>query len=130
MNVFKSSLLFLALSSLLACGGSNSNSGQSEAPIVIDRAPEPVEDEVEPPEAPEGELVLSEDTCETDADCVPAGCCHAAACAAVANAPDCSDTMCTASCEFGTLDCGGSCLCHEGHCAARLSVMPDTGAVQ
>lgn len=75
------------------------------------------------------ELVVGEDACETDADCVPAGCCHAAACVAQNNAPDCSETMCTMDCRFGTLDCGGNCLCHEGRCAARLSE-PVTPTVQ
>ena len=63
--------------------------------------------------------------CETDADCVPAGCCHAAACVGTANAPDCTDMMCTQECRYGTLDCGGRCLCHEGRCAARLSEAPN-----
>ena len=54
-----------------------------------------------------------------------AGCCHAAACVAASNGPDCTDTMCTADCQYGTLDCGGACLCHEGRCAARLSTPPD-----
>lgn len=69
-------------------------------------------------------LVLSDDACESDADCVPAACCHAAACVGRANAPDCSDSMCTMECRYGTLDCGGGCLCHEGRCAARLSEPP------
>lgn len=70
------------------------------------------------------DLVIGEDACETDADCVPAGCCHAAACVGTANAPDCTDMMCTQECRYGTLDCGGRCLCHEGRCAARLSEAP------
>lgn len=69
-------------------------------------------------------LVIGDDTCETDADCVPAGCCHAAACVGVGNQPDCTDAMCTQECRYGTLDCGGRCLCHEGRCAARLSEPP------
>jgi len=71
------------------------------------------------------ELRVGEDACETDADCVPAGCCHAAACVGTANAPDCTDMMCTQECRYGTLDCGGRCLCHEGRCAARLSEAPN-----
>jgi len=70
------------------------------------------------------DLVLSDDACETDADCVPAECCHAAACVAQANAPACEDAMCTMDCRYGTLDCGGRCLCHDGRCAARLSEQP------
>lgn len=76
----------------------------------------------------EPDLVVGEDACTTDADCVPADCCHAAACVAVANAPSCGDAMCTMDCRFGTIDCGGGCLCHEGRCAARLMRVPDLQA--
>ncbi|MEP7122953.1 MAG: hypothetical protein ABJE95_18645 [Byssovorax sp.] len=69
--------------------------------------------------APPGGLVMSQDVCKVDADCVPAACCHAAACMSVDKAKPCN-MMCTQVCEPGTLDCGGSCLCHEGHCAAKL----------
>ncbi len=65
-------------------------------------------------------LVASEAPCETDADCVPAACCHATACTNRAQAPSCQQAMCTAECRSGTIDCGGGCLCVEGHCAARL----------
>lgn len=75
-------------------------------------------------------LVVGDDPCESDADCVKATCCHATACVAAANAPDCSDAMCTADCQFGTTDCGGGCLCHEGRCAARLSEEPEIAAPQ
>lgn len=75
-------------------------------------------------EASQPELVIGDDACTTDADCVPADCCHAAACVAVANAPSCGDAMCTMECRFGTTDCGGGCLCHEGRCAARLMRAP------
>jgi hypothetical protein len=80
-------------------------------------------DEIAQPEE-EAELVISNDVCETDEDCVPGGCCHAATCVARDDAPTCSDVMCTQDCRYGTLDCGGACLCHEGRCAARLSVAP------
>lgn len=69
-------------------------------------------------------IVVGTDPCTTDADCVPAGCCHAAACVARASAPACGDAVCTMECRYGTLDCGGGCLCQAGHCAARLSEMP------
>jgi hypothetical protein len=75
-------------------------------------------------EASPASLAVGSDACTTDADCVPAGCCHAAACVGAANAPSCGDVMCTSECRYGTLDCGGGCLCHEGHCAARLSEPP------
>jgi hypothetical protein len=58
--------------------------------------------------------------CSSDADCVPATCCHPKTCVAKSAAPDCSATMCTKECRGGTLDCGGSCLCKEGRCDARL----------
>ncbi len=107
-------LLSLALT---ACG--TSEDGSSAQPIVVDDPPS------EGGETPAGELVIGEDPCQTDADCVPSGCCHAAACVAQANAPSCAEVMCTTDCQFGTLDCGGACLCHEGRCAARLSVAPE-----
>lgn len=73
-------------------------------------------------------FVLSSDACETDADCVPAECCHAAACVAATRAPSCGDAMCTLDCRYGTLDCGGGCVCFEGRCAARLSSAPELPA--
>jgi hypothetical protein len=69
-------------------------------------------------------LVMSDDACTSDADCVPSGCCHPASCVAAGHAEACGDVMCTAECRYGTLDCGGACLCHEGRCAARLSTPP------
>lgn len=98
--------------------GGGSGSGGSAEPIVIDP----------PPTSSTGGLVVGQDPCTTDADCVPAGCCHAAACVAQANAPACGDVMCTTECRYGTLDCGGGCLCHEGRCAARLSEAPVLGS--
>ena len=119
-------LLTLALG-LSACGGDEEPAAQ---PIVI--APSEGGEETAAPDEPapsaEGELVISDDACETDADCVPAACCHAAACVAAGNAPDCADVMCTADCQYGTMDCGGGCLCHEGRCAARLSEAPSPPA--
>lgn len=109
-------LLTLVLTA--ACGGSEGTS--QDDTIHLDQA-----EDTDRNEAGGGEnLVIGEDACETDADCVPAACCHAAACVAAANAPSCEDAMCTMDCQFGTLDCGGRCLCHEGRCAARLSEMP------
>ncbi|MBX3252127.1 MAG: hypothetical protein KF901_33440 [Myxococcales bacterium] len=103
----------------LACGGDDPAEPTTihiQAPDEGGEAPEPTNGE--------GELAVGEDACETDDDCVPAECCHAAACVAQANAPNCEDMMCTQECRYGTLDCGGRCLCHEGRCAARLSVPP------
>lgn len=109
---------------LSACGSGDEQASDDE--IVLDDS-QGGEDTTSraPGEDAASDLVLSEDPCETDADCVPAGCCHPAACGAQANAPACEDVICTTDCQFGTLDCGGACLCHEGLCAARLSVAPD-----
>jgi hypothetical protein len=119
----RASLLLCLALSLAACGssqpephgggGGSSGSGGSSEPIVIDPPP------------PTSDVVVGEDACTTDADCVPAGCCHADACVARANAPSCGDVMCTTECRYGTLDCGGGCLCEAGRCAARLSQAPD-----
>jgi hypothetical protein len=129
------SLLWAALA-LSACGGADTGAerepvaeeGSSEAaeagedPGAPDEGPPP--EEGPPPGEGEANLVVGEDPCETDADCVAAACCHAAACVAQTNAPSCADVMCTASCEPNTMDCGGGCLCHEGRCAARLAQVP------
>lgn len=59
--------------------------------------------------------------CTTDADCVPAECCHPTSCVAAASKPDCSATMCTMECKSGTMDCFGGCLCGEDKmCAAKI----------
>ena len=114
--------MLLALSLAAGCGSTQSStqepvtgSGEPE-PITLDRGPEETS-------SSEG-LVIGSDACTTDADCVPDGCCHPSACVAQGNAPGCADVMCTTDCRYGTLDCGGSCLCHQGHCAARLSAVP------
>lgn len=117
-------ILLLALS-FSACAGNEAASSSTtvqqpphdETAGPTDVPDEPVDETVEG-------LVVGTDACETDADCVPAECCHPGACVAAANAPSCDDMMCTQECRYGTLDCGGSCLCHDGHCAARLSEMP------
>jgi hypothetical protein len=62
----------------------------------------------------------ADQSCKTDADCVPAQCCHATACVSKEGAPDCSKTMCTKECRGGTMDCGGGCHCQQGKCAAKL----------
>lgn len=109
-----------------ASTGCGASGGDAPQPVAYTERPAPADPAPTPAPAPAntGGLVVSADTCQSDADCVPAGCCHAAACVARSNAPSCGDTMCTQECRFGTLDCGGACLCHEGHCAARLSEPP------
>jgi hypothetical protein len=60
--------------------------------------------------------------CVSDADCVPAECCHADACIHKTVAPNCTGISCTEECMPGTLDCGqGSCLCQEGKCVAKIA---------
>ncbi len=107
---------------LAACG---SGHGDADTPIRFSARTAPDTAGAEPATPAAQGLVMSEDACETDADCVPAGCCHAAACVGRANAPACGEALCTQDCRFGTLDCGGGCLCHEGRCAARLSEPPE-----
>ena len=59
-------------------------------------------------------------SCVTDADCVPVACCHADACTPRANAPRCSDVVCTQHCIAGTLDCGAAqCVCLGGRCGVQ-----------
>jgi hypothetical protein len=67
-------------------------------------------------------------TCTTDADCVPAECCHPTSCVSQAAKPVCSDIMCTMSCD-GPLDCGaGSCGCTNGRCSV-VQAQPTTPSV-
>lgn len=124
----------LLVTLLVGCGSSDEAS--QEEPIVLhpsEGGEDGESNETEPPPeevATDDRLVVGEDACETDADCVPAACCHAAACVAQANAPECGDSMCTAHCAPDTMDCGGGCLCHEGRCAARLADLPEPTVVE
>lgn len=77
----------------------------------------------DPAPAP-GQVVMSDEPCSSDDDCVKASCCHATACVAMANAPACNDVACTMDCQAGTMDCGGGCSCIEGKCAATLADTP------
>lgn len=115
-------LSWLALAAVVAIGCGTSSDAASE-PIVIDE-PASNGDEAATDDSGGG-LVIGEDACSSDADCVPAECCHAAACVGRESAPSCGDAVCTTECRYGTIDCGGGCLCHEGRCAARLSEAPE-----
>ncbi|NOY93705.1 MAG: hypothetical protein GXP55_21175 [Deltaproteobacteria bacterium] len=115
--VLSLSLVFV----LSACGGTPQAEDRT---ITLDQADETSDSVTPSAGGGDDSMNVGGDACETDADCVPAGCCHATSCAAQANAPSCGDVMCTQDCRYGTLDCGGGCLCHEGHCAARLSGPP------
>jgi hypothetical protein len=110
--------------------------GSSQQAETAHTDPQPTEEQTSrtdtEPTASEPRIVVGTDPCATDADCVPDGCCHPAACVAQGHQPAC-DGVCTTDCRYGTLDCGGACLCQEGHCAARLSqppVIPGTDDVQ
>lgn len=107
---------FPALFALLAACGPTTP--EAVRPPADSSAPTASASAVEAPTLPPGELVMSQDACKSDADCVPASCCHPSACMSASKAKPCN-MMCTQSCEPGTLDCGGSCLCHDGRCAAR-----------
>jgi hypothetical protein len=118
----------------LAC---NQDATVADPPTTVDPAPEApghetpptVEEAEEAPlddhRADDDRVRLGDDPCTEDSDCVPAQCCHAHACVARDNAPDCADAMCTMECRGGTIDCGGGCVCMDGRCAARLN---DLGA--
>lgn len=58
--------------------------------------------------------------CATDSDCVPEQCCHATTCIPAEKKGVCN-LACTMECRGGTLDCGGSCACEEGKCAANYA---------
>ena len=62
------------------------------------------------------------ESCRTDTDCIPAGCCHPMTCAARAHAPVCAGLACTQGCAPGTLDCNqGHCACLGGACGVQHS---------
>lgn len=89
-------------------------------PTIPDSKPEPeAGGEAEPAIDTTTTVVVGDAPCKDDSDCVPATCCHPTACTNPHDAPDCSATSCTMSCEIGTLDCFGGCLCQDGKCAAK-----------
>jgi len=62
-----------------------------------------------------------EKQCSVDSDCVPAVCCHADDAVNGQYAPDCSDVLCSQSCEPDTLDCGqGEIRCIDNTCTAVI----------
>jgi hypothetical protein len=133
----KRTAFLLALASLSAgcfgaCGSSESRSATPSSaietpPATTTSGADTTTSTTTEPSGPT--IVDSTDACTSDADCVPGGCCHPATCVARANAPACGDSVCTTDCRYGTLDCGGSCLCHAGHCAAQLSQLPNIPGV-
>lgn len=123
----KAMLCGVLVLSFVGCGGNKSAPASEvpETPSDVSAAPETVvEAPAEDTAATEGDVVAGEGACTTDADCVPSACCHAPTCVSKDNAPSCDEVMCTKECRLGTLDCGGSCLCQDGKCAARVSAQP------
>lgn len=60
--------------------------------------------------------------CRSNADCVPATCCHASECVAKENAPNCEGIFCSQECKPYTMDCGqGSCMCENNKCTVKFS---------
>jgi hypothetical protein len=97
---------FLALAALVAaspvaalvpsCGPSRDDRGEiTYTPREGDTEGQEPADPAVARRARFGALVVGEDACQSDADCVPAGCCHADACVARTRAPDCGGVMCT-----------------------------------
>ncbi len=66
--------------------------------------------------------VSEELRCQTDADCVPAQCCHPTSAVNKDFAPDCAGILCSQNCEPNTLDCGqGEIKCQAGKCKAIIT---------
>ncbi|MBN2459232.1 hypothetical protein JXB28_03015 [Candidatus Woesearchaeota archaeon] len=65
----------------------------------------------------------AEAECTTDSDCIPAQCCHPTTCKPGKEQPECAAVLCDMSCQPGTMDCGGKCVCQEGKCVAQLNDM-------
>jgi hypothetical protein len=108
-------LVMLATASLAAGCGGTSGQGSDGAPQVTAAAGDV--EAADPGAGPE----VAGGACTTDADCVPAECCHPKTCTHKDSAPDCHDMMCTLDCRGGTMDCGGGrCLCRDGKCAAEI----------
>lgn len=59
-------------------------------------------------------------TCNVDADCVPADCCHPKTCVAVATAPRCEAIGCAQNVVQGTIGHGARCACLRGRCGAMV----------
>lgn len=113
--------LLPALLALAACGTSTPDATRpapegDSVPPLVSVSPTAPATPVTPPSSGAG----GQDVCKTDADCVPAACCHSAACVTKDKAPACSGILCSQICQPGTIDCGGGCLCQDGRCGARL----------
>lgn len=82
-----------------------------------------------PPTAVVTAVPVDAQTCTTDADCVPAQCCHPTSCISSAAPKSVCNMLCTMSCE-GPLDCGaGSCGCMNGRCSVVPAQPPTLSVV-
>ncbi len=99
MKYVNAFFLSLILTVLIACGGGSSNQESTKSGTGEES---------------------SISGCQTEADCVPASCCHPKECILASNAPDCEEAMCTTDCKEGTMDCGkGTCSCVQGACTVK-----------
>ncbi len=109
--------LVLACAPIAACSGPKTPHDQ---PTLVEVPTASASYAASPPHVDAG----SSD-CASDADCVPAECCHARTCVVAAKRPACAGARCTMECRGGTFDCGGGgCVCQEGRCVAELRIPP------
>jgi len=127
-------ILVSILHSVAACGSADDGGkaaspadAQVEPATAPDDAPTPMPPPIAPIPRPPGPGkapaadVPSGGPCATDADCVPATCCHPKTCVDKAQKPSCTGMLCTMDCRAGTMDCGGGkCVCADGVCASEL----------
>ena len=106
--------LLVIIGCFVACG---SGAKEPNNPNTDDQVEAVAENAATPAEPAEPAMTA----CASDADCVPASCCHAKACVLKSEAPkNCKEMMCTAECREGTMDCGkGSCGCKDGACVVN-----------
>ena len=113
-------MLTILLSAALASACANNRKGDDGQPTT--------QGDESPQDAGEAEAEAEAEAedgggkaCVSDADCVPAECCHPTSCVPANMAPDCSDVACTEECRGGTMDCGqGHCACQDGQCTAVI----------
>src|SRR5688572_15764361 len=100
----RSVLLVTVLALFGACGSQQEPSPAPSEPRAPDPAPVQEPQVADPPPSSETapRIVVGTDTCTTDSDCVPDGCCHPAACVSASHAPSCGDMVCTTECRYGT----------------------------
>lgn len=112
-------LSIVVVGAFIGCASGDPASPKTPAVVVPSASAEPVaaRPSVEKPVDPPAKT----GACASDADCVPAECCHPKTCVPAAQKVDCGALMCTRECRGGTFDCGGGgCLCQAGQCVADL----------